>query len=156
MTAPARRDRSKAELTDAKPVGKAPAKAAAARVKPVEPVDPPAPAPVELPVVPAVVAPPAPPAPTPKPSAATSALGKTLSTMFGAASTVTILFGIGYIVDCRFNGNPDVAQCWLTGGTLAGLGTAGQAGYRAGYWTPNPSISQDERNRVAPTDTPQP
>jgi hypothetical protein len=81
------------------------------------------------------------------------ALAGPLRAMLGAASTVTILFGVGYMVDCRMNGG-DVDKCWLTGGTLAGLGTAGQAGYRAGYWTPNPAIKQSQRTRVAPTDTP--
>ena len=78
-----------------------------------------------------------------------------LRSVLGAASSVTLLFGIGYLLDCRFGGG-DVDKCWLTGGTLAGIGTAGQAGYRAGFWTPNPGIRQDERNRVAPTDTPEP
>lgn len=78
-----------------------------------------------------------------------------LRTVLAAASTVTILFGVGYLIDCRLGGG-DVDKCWLTGGTLAGIGTAGQAGYRAGFWTPNPSIRQQERNRAAKTDTPQP
>lgn len=73
----------------------------------------------------------------------------------GAASTITLAFGIGYLIDCRLTGG-DVDKCWLTGGSLAGLGTAGQAAYKAGFWTPNPGIRQDERDRVAPMDSPDP
>lgn len=78
-----------------------------------------------------------------------------IRTVTGVASTVVLLFGIGYLIDCRLNGGA-IDHCWLTGGSLAGLGTAGQAGYRAGFWTPNPGIRQEERNRTAPTDTPTP
>jgi hypothetical protein len=76
-------------------------------------------------------------------------------TVVGAASTITLLFGFGYLIDCRFNGG-DVDKCWITGGALAGLGTTGKAAYRAGYWTPNPGISQAQRNRTAQIDTPEP
>jgi len=78
-----------------------------------------------------------------------------LRSALGLASSVTLLFGVGYLLDCRGHGG-DVDKCWLTGGTLAGLGTAGSAGWRAGFWTPNPKISQEERNRVAQTDSPEP
>ena len=78
-----------------------------------------------------------------------------LRSVLGAASTVTLAFGVGYLIDCRMGGG-DVDKCWLTGGSLAGLGTAGSAAYKAGFWTPNPGIQQSERDRVAPTDTPQP
>jgi hypothetical protein len=74
-----------------------------------------------------------------------------VKTVVGAASTITRLFGIGYLIDCRFNGG-DVDKCWLTGGSLAGIATA----YKAGYWTPNPGISQAQRNRTAQIDTPEP
>jgi hypothetical protein len=78
-----------------------------------------------------------------------------LRSVIGAASTVTLAFGVGYLIDCRLGGG-DVDKCWLTGGSLAGLGTAGSAAYKAGFWTPNPEIQQEQRNRTARTDTPKP
>lgn len=71
----------------------------------------------------------------------------------GNASLIAIIFGVGYLIDCRLGGG-DVDKCWLTGASLAGIGTVGRTAYHAGYWTPNPGIAQAERNRVAPMDTP--
>lgn len=69
----------------------------------------------------------------------------------GGASTLAIVFGIGYLIDCRRDPAADRAECWVAGGGLAGVGGA----YKAGYWTPNPDISPRQRSRAAQTDKPE-
>jgi hypothetical protein len=73
--------------------------------------------------------------------------------VMGGASTLAVVIAAGFLIDCRTSGG-QVKDCWLTASTIAGVGVASQASYQAGFWRPNPAISDQERNRVPPTDTP--
>lgn len=71
----------------------------------------------------------------------------------GGASWLAIAFGVIFLVDCRVHGGK-VDSCYLTGGALAGLGTAGRAGYETGFWTPNPALNQARRRTRREEDDP--
>lgn len=65
---------------------------------------------------------------------------------FGGASTLAIVLGIGYLVDCRRDPAANRAECWVAGGGLMGVGGA----YKLGYITPNPDITPRQRRQTAP------
>lgn len=78
-----------------------------------------------------------------------------MATAMGALSWVAFAFGVAYTIDCRsLATNWDQAEgCYLTGGSMAGVGGLGRAAqgmFTAGYNTYNPSL----RTRTAPTDSP--
>jgi hypothetical protein len=54
-------------------------------------------------------------------------------------SVLSVVGGIGYIIDCRLDGGP-VEQCWLTGLPIAGIGAGIGSGYKVGFETLNPSL----------------
>ena len=56
-----------------------------------------------------------------------------------APTTLGVIAGAGYIIDCRTNGGP-VQECWLTGLPIMGLGAGAGAGFRVGYETLNPAL----------------
>lgn len=72
----------------------------------------------------------------------------------GGLSALTLVFGGGYLLDCRINKGGSLSECWFTAAGYMGIGGAGRVAYQAGFWTPNPAISQETRNRFAPTDKP--
>lgn len=78
-----------------------------------------------------------------------------MATALGALSWVAFAFGVAYTLDCRsWAKNWDQAEgCYLTGGSMAGVGGLGRAAqgmFTAGYNTYNPTL----RNRTAPVDNP--
>jgi len=72
----------------------------------------------------------------------------------GGASYLMLVFGSGYLLDCRLTGG-ERDNCWFTAAGYMGIGGAGRIAYQAGFWTPNPAISQETRSRVAPIDKPE-
>lgn len=69
----------------------------------------------------------------------------------GGASTLAIVLGIGYVIDCRRDPTANRAECWFAGGGLMGVGTA----YKAGYWTPNPNLTARQRRQAAQAEQPE-
>ncbi len=69
----------------------------------------------------------------------------------GATSTLAIVLGFGYLVDCRLDPTSKRPECWVAGGGLMGVGGA----YKAGYWTPNPALTAARRSRAAQTEQPE-
>ena len=61
----------------------------------------------------------------------------------GATSTLAMVLGFGYLIDCRRDLTANRAECWVAGGGLMGVGGA----YKAGYWTPNPDLATARRKR---------
>lgn len=59
------------------------------------------------------------------------------------ASTLSVIAGFGYIVDCRANGGA-VDACWLTGLPIAGLGGAGAGAFKVGFETLNPRLRRKD------------
>jgi hypothetical protein len=68
----------------------------------------------------------------------------------GATSTLAMVLGFGYILDCRRDPTAKRPECWLTGGLSMGVGGA----FKAGYWTPNPDLATARRKRrTEPTES---
>jgi hypothetical protein len=82
--------------------------------------------------------------------------GGPAKSILGVAAWLSVAFGVGYLIDCRFSGDKNVQECWFTAAGYLGIGGTSRAAYSAGFWTPNPGIRQGERDRVARTDTPIP
>jgi len=61
------------------------------------------------------------------------------------ASTISVLAGFGYIVDCRRSGG-SVQDCWLTGLPIAGIGATGGGAFKLGYETLNPRLRRDDEH----------
>jgi hypothetical protein len=61
-------------------------------------------------------------------------------------TTLGVIAGAGYILDCRTNGGP-VQECWLTGLPIMGLGAGAGAGFRVGYETLNPALRRRDEDR---------
>jgi hypothetical protein len=66
----------------------------------------------------------------------------------GGASTLAIVLGIGYLIDCRTDPKANRAECWVAGGGLMGIGGS----YKLGYATPNPDITPRQRRQAAQTE----
>lgn len=63
-------------------------------------------------------------------------------------STLSIVAGAGYIIDCRLSGGA-VDTCWLTGLPVMGLGAGAGAGAAAGFNTYNPALRRPGRDEDA-------
>lgn len=61
------------------------------------------------------------------------------------ASTLSVVAGAGYIIDCRANGGA-VDACWLTGLPIAGLGAGAAGGFKAGFETYNPRLRREDES----------
>jgi hypothetical protein len=59
------------------------------------------------------------------------------------ASTISVLAGFGYIIDCRRAGG-SVTDCWLTGLPIAGIGAGAGGAFKLGYETLNPRLRRDD------------
>jgi hypothetical protein len=59
------------------------------------------------------------------------------------ASTVSVLAGFAYIIDCRRSGG-SAPDCWLTGLPIAGIGATGGGAFKLGYETLNPRLRRDQ------------
>lgn len=73
---------------------------------------------------------------------------------FKTASSIALLAGIAYLVDCRLsNRGPDsMDRCWMTALPIAGIGAAGRGGFTLGYGTYNPALRPQERQEQSTTD----
>ena len=69
----------------------------------------------------------------------------------GGASTLAIVMGFGYLVDCRRDPVANRAECWVTAGLMMGLGGA----YKLGYATQNHDITPRQRRQAARIDKPE-
>lgn len=74
-----------------------------------------------------------------------------LAQALGATSLLAMLWGAGYLWDCRNDPTANRAECWTASGGLMGIGAA----FQAGYWTPNPNITPRQRRQTAPADKPE-
>jgi hypothetical protein len=75
--------------------------------------------------------------------------------LLNTGTSLCLVFGTAYLVDCRWNTRgPWDAQdrCWLTAGSMMGIGGMGKAGYMLGYNTYNPSLR--DPSRTEQTDAP--
>lgn len=66
--------------------------------------------------------------------------------IIGTASSVTMLAGLIYLVDCRISarGEESVDRCYFTALPMMGIGIAGRGGFQVGYQTYNPKLRRDE------------
>lgn len=81
--------------------------------------------------------------------------GVIAKTLFTSGASLVIVFATAYLVDCRWNTRgPWNGQdrCWLTAGSMMGIGGMGGAGYYLGYNTYNPNLRDPKRTEQ--TDTP--
>jgi hypothetical protein len=69
------------------------------------------------------------------------------------AASLSVVVGAAYIADCRFNKGATFDGCWMTGGSLMGIGfgAGGGAavGWKAGFNTLNPALRRPEDNAPA-------
>jgi hypothetical protein len=80
--------------------------------------------------------------------------------MLTSGATVAFLFGLGYLLDCRFNtrgGWESQDRCWLTAGSMMGVGGGTGLGFALGYNTYNPTLREPDGRgrRTEPTDQPE-
>lgn len=68
------------------------------------------------------------------------------ATIFKTASSVALLVGSLYLLDCRFSnrGPESLDRCWMTALPIMGIGAAGRGGFTLGYGTYNPSLRPDD------------
>lgn len=73
-------------------------------------------------------------------------------------SVISIIAGIAYLSDCRFNSRSEsgIDRCWMTALPIMGIGAGVGGGFAAGYNTYNPylrrpdseaPIAEDDRGR---------
>ena len=75
----------------------------------------------------------------------------TAATGIVLTKVVTIVFGFGFLIDCRMHpeafGGP--IACWIGGGGILGISGAaklvGASEYQRGLWTPVPGSGQAKR-----------
>lgn len=72
----------------------------------------------------------------------------------GTASSLTVLVGAIYLVDCRVSakGIDAIDRCYLSALPMMGLGVGVGGGFMAGYQTYNPALRQDEHQPGAERD----
>ena len=66
--------------------------------------------------------------------------------IFNTASTLAVIVGAVYLVDCRANApsSESIDRCWFTALPIMGIGVAGRGGFSVGYNTLNPSLRKEE------------
>jgi hypothetical protein len=64
--------------------------------------------------------------------------------LLNTASSLAVLIGAIYLVDCRTaaRGADAIDRCYFTALPIMGIGAAGKGGYLAGYHTYNPALRQ--------------
>lgn len=62
-----------------------------------------------------------------------------------SATSVAIIVGAVYLVDCRTNSKTekDIDRCWMTALPIMGLGGVGRGAYEVGYSTYNPALRKE-------------
>lgn len=69
--------------------------------------------------------------------------------LIGTASSLTVLVGAIYLVDCRLSargsGLDAIDRCYLSALPLMGLGAGTAGGWLAGYNTLNPALRREEQ-----------
>lgn len=62
------------------------------------------------------------------------------------ASSVAVIVGAAYLVDCRFaaKNSEAIDRCYFTALPMMGVGIAGRGGFAVGYNTLNPSLRKEE------------
>lgn len=66
--------------------------------------------------------------------------------MIGTASSLTVLVGAIYLVDCRVSakGMDAIDRCYLSALPMMGLGVGVGGGFMAGYRTYNPALRPED------------
>ena len=64
----------------------------------------------------------------------------------GTASSLTVLVGVIYLVDCRVSarGMDAIDRCYLSALPMMGLGVGVGGGFMAGYQTYNPALRPED------------
>lgn len=77
-----------------------------------------------------------------------TALGGSAAPVLNTASSLAILIGAIYLVDCRIAArSPEgVDRCYFTALPLMGVGAAGKGGFTVGYNTLNPNLRKPEES----------
>lgn len=72
----------------------------------------------------------------------------------GTASSLAIMMGAIYLVDCRLNakGNDAIDRCYLSALPMMGLGAGTAGGFMAGYQTYNPALRPDDQTTSSDRD----
>lgn len=69
--------------------------------------------------------------------------------LVGTASSLAVLVGTVYLVDCRLSargaGLDAIDRCYLSALPMMGLGAAGSTGWLAGYNTFNPALRREDQ-----------
>lgn len=75
-----------------------------------------------------------------------TALAPSSASLFHSASTLAVLIGGIYLVDCRITAKgPDaIDRCYFTALPLMGVGVAGRGGFQVGFQTYNPALRRPE------------
>lgn len=65
----------------------------------------------------------------------------------GTASSLAIVMGAVYLIDCRLhaNGNDAIDRCYLSALPMMGLGAGTAGGFMAGYRTYNPALRPEDQ-----------
>lgn len=66
--------------------------------------------------------------------------------LLGTASSLAIVVGAIYLVDCRFHSKPEdgIDRCYLSALPMMGIGAGAAGGFMAGYRTYNPALRPDD------------
>lgn len=69
--------------------------------------------------------------------------------LIGTASSLTVLIGATYLIDCRISargaGLDAIDRCYLSALPMMGLGAGAAGGWLAGFNTLNPALRKDDR-----------
>jgi len=66
--------------------------------------------------------------------------------VMNTASTVAVIMGGIYLIDCRIAAKTEAAidKCYFTAFPIMGIGVANKAGFSIGYNTLNPSLRKED------------
>lgn len=69
------------------------------------------------------------------------------ATALKTASTMAVLIGGFYLVDCRLHApaNESIDRCWFTALPIMGIGVAGRGGFNVGFNTLNPALRPEDQ-----------
>ena len=83
-----------------------------------------------------------------------SVLGASAAPVLNTASSLAILLGAIYLVDCRITSRTpeSVDRCYFTALPLMGVGAAGRGGFSVGYNTLNPHLRRPEETAAPERD----